>query len=163
MDYIRNNMNLMSPELRNRQVKQLTLHQSAPLCINESDRPLTAFNLMIQNEISGLGVLNDKGELTNVMSIRDLRGLQMESDSIWRLFGNIKDYKKDIHAKYFQNTPSEVIKVKLDDTIETCVTLMANNKVHRLFAVDEKNCPVKCISIRDLLYNIMFRPQPLEA
>ena len=36
--------------------------------------------------VTGLGVVNAFGKLTDIISLHDLRGLQMDSESIWRLY-----------------------------------------------------------------------------
>ena len=49
------------------------------------------------------------------------------------------------------------------DTLENCIHMMATRKVHRVWVVDGADRPLKCISQRDILYNIMHKPVIIEA
>ena len=112
---------------------------------------------MINDNVSGLGVTDREGKLIDVISIRDLFGLKMDSKSIWRLYGDITSLKDAIRSQY-QDTPHSVVTIHVDETLEECLKIFSERKIHRLFLVDRDSRPVKCISKRDILFNIIFKP-----
>ena len=154
IDYVRNNFDLIRDSIRLKKVSAF-VGLSSTISICETERPLLAFTMMSDYNIRGLGVVNREGVLVDAISARDLRGLSMESDSIWRLYGDIKTFKAAIRSK-FPNTPTEIVYVTEEDTLEKCVREISTHKVHRLFVVDQWKKPVKVITITDILYNIMF-------
>ena len=49
------------------------------------------------------------------------------------------------------------------DTLEFVIREMAERKVHRVWVVDNNGRPLKCISHRDVLYNVLHKPIVTEA
>lgn len=58
-----------------------------PILIRDNDRTIAAFNNLVDYNVSVLGVINSSGTLVDTISVRDLRGLQMESGI--RIYFNI--------------------------------------------------------------------------
>lgn len=44
----------------------------------------------------------------------------------------------------------------MNESIENCINLIVKNHVHALFVVDENDIPLRYVTIRDILYNVMF-------
>lgn len=82
LDYIRDNLKLLSEQVKAMKVADMHFGCKESLIILDTDRPLRAFNKMIANNVSGLGVTNLEGKLVDVISARDIKGLQMESGRI---------------------------------------------------------------------------------
>jgi CBS-domain-containing membrane protein len=60
------------------------------LSVKETDTAMTAFNLMAEHHVSGVAVLDDKGELVNNLSLRDLKQVSADASMFWRLFQDVK-------------------------------------------------------------------------
>ena len=102
--------------------------------------------LMIQNDISGVPVVNDLGTVLGVVSELDVMHKQIEPEtpSVWKLFlwemkddGKIEEHRDDLR-RYLAKTAGEIMTspaVTVDelDDIETVGQLMFDRKIKRVF------------------------------
>ena len=58
-------------------------------CVQETDMALTAFKSMVTHNVSGLAVVNSKGELVDTISVRDLRGMGATAEQWTSLWNNV--------------------------------------------------------------------------
>lgn len=111
LDFILKHIDLVNPALRYCQVQSLTLNMSMalhqiscgnldnPLCVSETERALFAFNVMIENRVSGIGIIDSNGILVDCISISDLRGFKLDPEEIWSLYGDVKTYRSRQRAE----------------------------------------------------------------
>jgi CBS-domain-containing membrane protein len=156
LDWIHQNLNLLNPTLRNLSAADMVLHHNVPHLVKSTDRTLLAFEKMTEYDISGLGVVDENGKLTDVISNRDLRGLNADASSIWRLYDSVRDFKT--HLKLTKpDTPIQLYTIRSTDTLEHIINLMTTNKIHRVFLVNAHGKPLKCICQRDVLLNLLVK------
>jgi hypothetical protein len=63
--------------------------------VGETNLALSAFKLMVQNNVSGLAVVNQAGQLTDTISVRDLRGMGVSAQEWTTLSRNVQGQHKD--------------------------------------------------------------------
>ena len=54
LSYIADHVELVNTEIRDRLVKEMTLHQGFPICVQENDRVLLAFSMLVMNSLNRL-------------------------------------------------------------------------------------------------------------
>ena len=75
---------------------------------------------------------------------------------VWRLYDSLKNFKNYVRETRKLETPIDVITVELNDNLETCINVLLKSNTHRVFLVDDFRRPIKCISIGDILHNILY-------
>eukprot|EP00026_Physarum_polycephalum_P021409 Phypoly_transcript_24640.p1 GENE.Phypoly_transcript_24640~~Phypoly_transcript_24640.p1 ORF type:complete len:122 (-),score=17.05 Phypoly_transcript_24640:179-511(-) len=75
----------------------------------------------------------------------------------WRLYKpvseylqNVKNSRTDQHAK---ERPAEIVTVTPNDTLETVLGLLVNNRIHRIYIVESPGHkkPIGVITLRDVM------------
>ena len=70
----------------------------------ENDLAYDAFKKMIEKNITGLPIVNNKGILIDIISVRDLRGIGTTADKYERLYLPINIYKQRVReGKLYSN------------------------------------------------------------
>jgi CBS domain-containing protein len=116
-------------------------------------KAITAFNTMVEKGVSGLPVVDEKtGWLVDNISIRDLRGIRDDAKLFWRLWDPVGVFKTKVRQE-FQHIPNHVVYVLPTDTLETVITRMVENRIHRIFVIDSEQTrrPIRVISQSDVL------------
>jgi 5'-AMP-activated protein kinase regulatory gamma subunit len=142
------------------QAKYTTVEEMRPYSfistINENAPAIQAFELMDSKRISmnGIAVTNDSGHLTDVISTHDLRSILPGSYEYNKMWGSVKEFKTSVRSKY-PNVRTLPVKAKRSDTLQSVISKMAINKVHRVFIVNEFNTPIDVLSQTDILRHIL--------
>lgn len=145
--------------------------RSNVVTVQENDTASTAFSKCCDEKIYGCAVVDDKGNLTDAISVRDLRGIGVDAGKFQRLDLTVKEYKALLRQEFPQQTPPTPISVSKKDTFQTVITRMSDGNIHRVFVV-EKNAigsevPVAVISQRDifrlLLWMLGLQPSPTDV
>lgn len=119
--------------------------------VRESEPAIDAFRLMEEKNISGVAVVNDRGELTDCISIKDLRGIG-PSERFYKLFDSVDDFKDSIKDDY-ADAPWSAQYVLRTATLEQVIRKLVSEKIHRVFVVDNEadRRPIDVISQTDVL------------
>lgn len=125
------------------------------LLVQETDLALSAFKLMVQQNVNGLAVVNDKGVLVDTISVRDLRGMGAKADDWTALWLSVREYKEMCRQRFNLQTPHKPITCTKDDTLETIIKKMDDGNIHRVFLCEDNGVPTHCISQRDVLRFIL--------
>jgi CBS-domain-containing membrane protein len=122
------------------------------LSVNLNDKAIDAFKLMLQHDVSGIAVVDDKGKLVDNISNRDLKAIRPDIKAMWRLWTTIADLKAHVRAEFSTHPISLVpVTVTEDDLVTTVIEKMALQHVHRVFVVDAAKKPLRVISETDIL------------
>jgi len=105
------------------------------IAMRADHRALESFKLMAEKNVSGVGVVNAKGSLIDVVSVRDLRGMGTDGAKFWRLYETVATYKTLTRLQFPQQTPRNPLYVTEGDTIERVIKLMDDGNIHRVFEV----------------------------
>lgn len=158
-------------DLRHKKVSELTGYWRDAITINENARTINAFNMMAQNDITGLAVVDDDGVLTGNISVSDLKGIGTSGEFFARLFRDVKTFKRLTGEEYpttaprahYANkpVPKRGLYVTPSQTFEDVIRMMDDGNIHRVFVCDEKSHyegipkPMHVITQTNVLYTIM--------
>lgn len=140
--------------------KSVTVEELRPysfICsINENSRALHALELMDSKKMSmnGVAITDKNGQLSDVISTHDLRGILPGTYEYNKLWSSVKAFKDSIRAK-FPKTRTLPVSVKRSDSLMSVITKMAVNSVHRVFVVNSNNEPIDVISQTDILRHVL--------
>jgi CBS domain-containing protein len=155
IDYMHENVAQLGSVLRNRRIADFVgLHPGAPCRVKTTDKVVTGFQKMSRWNVSGLGVVDLNGKLVDVLTERDLRGNKLDAISFWGLYSTVASFKESVRQTYGE-VPNRLITVKQTDTLEKALFEMSTNKIRQLFMVDANNVPMKMISQKDLLFQVL--------
>jgi len=125
--------------------------------IRENTKAIIAFREMVRMDKTGLGVVNEAGQLIDNISTRDLKGIHAEANVFWRLWSTVSEFKKKERMEYEKKIPSGLIYVKPDDTLYTVIEKMATLHIHRVYVVDRDHAPIRVITQTDILREILAK------
>jgi len=120
------------------------------LTITENTPAFEAFELMLKHRVSAVGVVDDAGILVGVMSGTDLRIIGAHASTLALLFHPVKELleqSREMNAVLIV----PVVKVTRSDTVGIAIENMEDNKVHRVFVVDDESKPLCVLSMKDVL------------
>ncbi|KYQ90477.1 CBS (cystathionine-beta-synthase) domain-containing protein [Tieghemostelium lacteum] len=114
---------------------------------------IDAFKILDQKGISGLGILNQKGQLIDTLSVRDLKGMAFDGSLFWKLYKPVGQFLEYIKNDQTTLRPRNAVWALETDTFETVLTKIYTNQIHRIFIVDnfESKKPIAVIALYDLL------------
>jgi len=125
------------------------------LTIKENTQIRDVIKIFVNNDISGLPVLDHDGYLTGVVSATDI--LKQESSHNFYITNIVKNYELELleDAKLFDQPvlsimSQDLFTVEPDATIAKMAKIMYENKIHRLL-VTEYNKLVGIVTTFDLL------------
>eukprot|EP01133_Synstelium_polycarpum_P007895 gene7895-9269_t len=118
---------------------------------------IDAFKLMDEKNISGLGVVNESGQLIDTLSTRDLKGMATDGSLFWKLYRPVSGFLDYIKRDPSTIRPRHTLFCIKDDTFESVLTKIYTNQVHRIFIVDHTDSrkPIGVISLGDLLRQLL--------
>jgi len=135
------------------------VHNQQLLTISQDAMVYDAFQIIWEQEVSGLAVVDNEGRLVANISASDIKRCRF-----YPIIGQmIKDLYQPISAFLRIPQPGEDLKKKhhvpyyvhRHDPMEKVFEMIVSLGVHRLFVVDSKMKPVAVISLSDLLKRIL--------
>jgi len=118
--------------------------------IKTTDHAYEAFNLMNEKHVSAVAVINEKEQLVGVISQTDLKVISEDGSLFYKLHQDAKTFVETINKK-------GVVFATKNDTFEKVLNLLQENKIHRLFVVNDDIKPVGIMSMKDLVCDVMTR------
>lgn len=127
--------------------------------IEETEPALKAFKQMAERKLSALAVVDKFGHLKDTISTRDLKGIAANAELWTRLWDGVGEFKKKVRAStpHAQSIPKKPLYVLESDTLETVITTMEKEAVHRLWVVKsaEDLRPINVITQSDVIRYIL--------
>lgn len=123
--------------------------------VKEDDMAIDAFKLMNANRISGVAIVDEEGKLKGNISNRDLKVISTDGSLFWRLFSKVKYFRMHARKESDQALPRGTVTVTPQDTLRTVITKLIEDKIHRVYVIDQDRRPLGVISLRDVLLQII--------
>jgi len=158
-------------ELKDKKVKNFTGIYSDVVTIKSSKTVINAFNMMVNQDITGVAVVNNEGLLVDSISIKDLRGVGASGELFSRLFDTVAVYKDKIRRDYpiaaprshysTKHVPFSPIFVTPEQTFLDVLRLMDDGNIHRVYVCSEgsvmrgKPRPIHVITQTDMLEAVL--------
>jgi len=127
-------------------VGDLGLGSRPVICASLDECAAAVFHLMIAKNVRSVGIINDRSddELVANLSLSDLKGLNEKN--FQNLSKNVFEFLLDS-----QETPKPIISCTDSNTFAEVLERMIENKIHRVYVVDEVERPCSVISLVDVL------------
>ncbi|EGC40456.1 hypothetical protein DICPUDRAFT_96258 [Dictyostelium purpureum] len=130
-----------------------------------STMTIDSFKLMNLHKISAVPVLNDNdNKIIGNLSINDLYGLKESTIKLLLeptlSFLNINQNNQHNNNDLLQNKnkPDHPVVLTLNDTFKDAIERVSQNKIHRVWIVDDNNVPISLISLTDICKLIVESP-----
>lgn len=131
-------------------IRQYNLLATLPV----SNKAIDAFRLIHTKHLGGCAVVDSKGDLVEVMSSRDLKGINPDSLVFKSLWDDIATFKDQVRQSY-PDVPASPVTVAPNDSFEHILKTMMQKRLHRVFVVAEESRGsrkvVDCVSLVDLV------------
>lgn len=139
------------------------------ITINENEPAIKAFDLMLENNISAIGVTDFEGKLMTCISSKDIRLLPMMESIILDkeksvLHLPVREYIVNIRkivGKTGRAYPA-VITCSENTPIRIIIGKLSESHRHRVFMVDDKGYPIGVVSVSDIL-SLLVEEQEWES
>lgn len=128
-------------------IDSLALGSSPVLCASLYQCVADAFHLMVSKGVRSIGIINKTDEVEELvanLSLSDLKGLTEE---------NFKNLSRNVFEFLLatQDTPKPVISCNNTISFQDLLGEMVENKIHRVYLVDNLQKPKAVISLIDVL------------
>lgn len=124
---------------------QVGLGDRAVLCVRNSDAALDSFFELGETGLSGAAIINDQGKLVGNLSRHDLLGTQGGIG-----FGVLNQSIMHYQRKHRVALAQRLVTVTLMSTLSEVITLMAREKVERVFVVETGMMPRGLVTQTDI-------------
>lgn len=144
--------------LLDKTVQEVKLGIKTVVTIKENRPCIEAFRLMHDNQVSGIGIVDNHGTLIGNVSARDLKGIIRDQDHRLlfttlfskTVFDLIKEVRQaEIHESSKTRVPA--ITVMTTTTVRDVVRKLAATRIHRVFVKNTEQQLVGVISLRDVI------------
>jgi CBS domain-containing protein len=123
--------------------------------IGHRELAIHAFSKMNKLHVHGCAVVNEKGELVNTLSVRDLKTILNDEKLYDSLLLTVHEFIEYIHS-VDTNRPNTLITCERTDTLEHVIGLLNKHHLHRIFLRDpQKKIPIGVVGLKEVLYEII--------
>jgi len=119
--------------------------------VDENSTAKEAFQLIERSNLSGIGVVDEDGNLIGNTSARDIKYFVLDQGQA-KIDQPILDYLAIVRSSV--KTAKEKVPVSTvhaTDPIGRAIGLLAKTQFHRLFIVDSESKPIGVVSVADIL------------
>lgn len=144
------------PVAASKKISDLGLGSAENVYTIREDMPcVNAFMLMLEKGVRGLAVVNANGQLVDAITASDIKGL-IYGDFFSDLRQPVVNFLPKVRILLGRNLGP--IHCSNDCTVESILKKLNQEKVHRIFVVDENRIPIRVIALRDIL-RALLSPQ----
>eukprot|EP00456_Euglypha_rotunda_P025964 TRINITY_DN2092_c0_g1_i10.p1 TRINITY_DN2092_c0_g1~~TRINITY_DN2092_c0_g1_i10.p1 ORF type:complete len:330 (-),score=51.28 TRINITY_DN2092_c0_g1_i10:23-1012(-) len=119
IDFLHKNVTLLG-EKANMPVGEIKSVYKPVISVTEDSLAIDAFNLMVEQNISGLAVVDASGVLKGNLSLRDIKLISYDARLFWRLQQSVKNFIIKLRAEWQtkHGRPRKLKKVKATATLQ---------------------------------------------
>jgi len=119
---------------------------------------IDAFELMEKQRVSGIAIVDSKGQLLGGLSAKDLRPILEQRDGSL-LSRSLKDY---LGEERVSPRAGRMLSLRLSCTVHQMLLAFDSTRSHRLFMVDGRGALIGVVSLVDALKMLLGRPRACE-
>jgi len=143
--FVEQNIHLLG-EKKNMPLESMYLADQYVMSINSRDSAIDAFRLMKITKVSAVAIVNDDGKLVGNCSAKDLKKIPNTTEFIRSLFLPLNEYLKD---------QQEITFATKDETLGVVIRRIVENKLHRIYILDDDMKPEGILSLKDIMEEIL--------
>jgi len=123
--------------------------------VKEDEQAIEAFKLMMEKNVSGVAIVDEEGKVKGNISSRDLKAIATDGSLFWRLYSKAYLFRQNARKEADPTPPRGTVTVHKGDSLGEVIKKLAENKIHRVYVIDEERRPLGVISLRDVLVEIL--------
>jgi len=157
VEFVFKNMKFLG-SIKERKVNTINHVMHKVESVKKTELAVTAFKKIVDHNFTGVAVVDDNtSELVGNISARDFKAIDVDGKWWSRLFLTAESFVHNLPADLQTVRPKNPIFVLPEDTLESVITKIHDNKIHRVFIVDDAThkIPVGIITLRDILKEII--------
>jgi len=155
-------INFMEIPKLEKTVQELNIGTREVITVLNTETAFNAFKTMISKGISGLPVVNDKGEIVGNISMSDIKLISWNVDywnylglPIWDYIAHLANHPESLYIRDYSfwsldRPQTVVLKCTEQDKLGTIVRMMCFFKVHRIY-ITKDNKPIGVVSTQDVI------------
>jgi len=144
------------PELAAKKISELGIGNAENVYSLKGDEPsVDAFMMMLEKGVRGLAIVNDQGQLVDAITASDIKGL-IYGDFFSDLRQPVLNYLPKVRILLGKSLGP--ISCTAESTLECVLKKLNQEKVHRIFVVDENKIPIRVLCLRDIM-RVLLSPQ----
>eukprot|EP01132_Coremiostelium_polycephalum_P004540 gene4540-5656_t len=140
--------------LGEKKIRDIKIGSGDVITIQSNEKALEAFRLIARMGISGIGVVDSQKKIVGVISEHDLNIIKSHCQYLSLLYLPISEYLEALQKICGQ--PRSTITCKKTDSFKDVVQKITENKIHRIFVVDDDNRLEGIISLVDILEQVVI-------
>jgi len=125
--------------------------QTKLFIIKENEHAIEAFKMMLENAITGLGVVDESGHLTSVFSSSDIKREKASQELFTDLQLTVKEYLSKSKRYFKKEIDEKILQIGPNDPFISVLEKMVKNHLHQIFELDANKAPVKEYSLCDFI------------
>lgn len=157
IEFFKLNKNILGNRIQ-KPVSLLSSSSSGVFKVTEKQKAIEAFKLMKEKRISAVPVVKENGQISGVISETDLKTISTDGTLFYKLFMSCEYFVNDINNQYKEKNKKEKKLIIVEQTkgnVGQVIDLLHENKIHRVFIVNNKKEPVGVVSIKDILTDVI--------
>jgi len=128
-------------------VKDLEIGIKPVISISETSSAIQAFKLMTSHRITSIALINSNGTLSSILSAKDIKII--EPDALFT-----KLYKPVSEFLQIGTVNHTAISCGMQTRISEVIQKLAQDKIHRIYIINQQNQPIGVITLGDILKEI---------
>jgi CBS domain-containing protein len=154
-------------EEMSRKVSEIWPEKHLPSTVNHNERLMNAFHTIYYSSVSGLAVVDEHGKIVGNISASDLKFMEFTKPELFfdQLLLPIKEFfqLKVAVGTLSKNISLSPVIVKEEDTLEIVISKCLQERVHRVYVVDEAQKPLRVVSLTDVIEYFKDFSQSIEV
>lgn len=142
----------------NRTLQELHLGFKEVLKVDKDAIAYDAFNMMLNQKVSAVGVVDKEGRLFGSLSVNDIKELGYDLRFFEMLTSSVESYLSTLRICDAQRTLPPIkdpLTCKATDKFADVIDALVKYRVHRIYIVDDNQKPIGVVSLSDILKEIM--------
>jgi len=139
-------------------LRELNLGFKTVISIQDSQLAWDAFKLMIDQKVSAVAVVDDKGVVIGSLSNSDIKLLGYRVDYFEMLGRSVSNYLKALRLYDVSRTipPNrDPVVCKETNTLHELINTVCYYRIHRIYIVDDERKPIGVVSLLDILKQVL--------
>src|SRR5690606_35013505 len=121
------------------------------ITVNQNETMIRTLEIMNHNKISGIAIVDNKGQFIGNTSGVDLK-LFIKHPQSSRLYMTVLDFVNEVRRNGSYSTVSPAIAVENNSTLAYVISKLTVTGMHRVFVVDHNTkAPIAVISVEDIV------------
>eukprot|EP00808_Paulinella_micropora_P021914 g26849.t1 len=110
-----------------------------------------AFCTMVAEKVHAVAVVDKAGKIIGVLSLRDLKAVGSDLSAFWRLDQTVHNFLEKVKKDFPNSRPRSVVTTTTKESLGSLLEKLEQNKIHRVFVVDEQKKPIGVVALKDIL------------